>query len=403
MSKNFEINKSVAKAGRVPFKQIIHKIYEDENSYNLNGISWNREYTEQNKDTVNGMPLVCQFLDKDNQIPFGSHGDAIIKDGDISFEDSLVVGTFENSYIDDNLELNGEKFSGLIGQGYIYSQRFPALVDYLQEQYDIGNMIDGSVEICADKSKGYDQIIYANGYKELGRIPKEYQYSGQALCIGVPPADNSAVILELNKARATNSQELVKTNSFDDKNNNYKEENLMDEKIIAQIVDSVKSTIVETNSKNSELEAKIVELNSQIVETNATTEELRKALKEVEDERTELYKKVDESHAEVNILREEIAKSKVKERINELNSALADYDDIQKDFAKSEIEAFNADPMSIEVNSIVDKILVGIGKQAIEIQKIAETNSKKEEVKSDDIFGDILETNSKDNEEVSIF
>ena len=72
-------------------------------------------------------------------------------------------------------------------------------------------------------------------------------------------------------------------------------------------------------------------------------------------------------------------------------------------FAEAEIKAFEADPMSVEVNSIVDKILVGIGKQAIETAKEFEVNSKKQEVKMEDIFGDIYEVNSKSSEEVSIF
>lgn len=403
MSKYFELNKKKPKAGRVPFKQVLHEVYSNNDKWNINGISWQKDETLQNIDSVSGMPLVCQFLDSDNQIPFGSHGEVIIENDDVSFADSLVVGSFEKAYIDENIEINGEKKCGLVGEGYIYSQRFPHLVEYLQEQYANGNTINTSVEVCADKSSGYSKIIYKNNKLGEGRVPEIYQYSGSALCIGEPPADNSAIMLELNSAKSIKSQELNNINSSDNINNKNKEDNLMDEKILSQIVDTVKSTIVETNSKTNELESKIAELNSQIVETNATTEEFRKALKEVETERDDLYKKIDESYAEANILREEIAKSKIKERVNELNSALADYSDTEKDFAKTEIEAFNTDPMTIEVNSIVDKILKEIGKQAKEARKVVETNSKKEEVKLEDIFGDMLEINSKNNEEISIF
>ena len=403
MSKYFELNKKKSKAGRVPFKQVLHEIYPNNKQWNINGISWQKDETLQNLDSVSGMPLVCQFLDSDNQIPFGSHGEVIIENDEVSFEDSLVVGSFEKAYIDENLEINGEKKCGLVGEGYIYSQRFPHLVNYLQEQYSNGNTIDSSIEICADKSSGYSKIVYKDNKLGDGRIPEFYQYSGSALCIGEPPADNSAIMLELNSAKSIKSQELNNINSYDYKNKENKEDEIMDEKVIAQIVDSVKSTIVETNSKNSELEAKISELNSQIVEINTPTKELKKALAEVEAERAELYKKVDESYAEANILREEIAKSKIKERVSELNSVLADYSDVEKDFAKVEIEAFNADPMAVEINSIVDKICREIVKQAKETEKTVETNSKKEEVKLEDIFGDIVETNSKNNEEISIF
>ena len=401
MSKYFEINKKTAKAGRVPFKQVLHEIYPDNKHYNLNGISWQRETTEQNIDSVKGMPLVCQFLDKDNQIPFGSHGDAIIENNDVSFEDSLVVGSFESAYIDNNLELNGEKKSALVGEGYIYSQRFPVLLKYLEEQYDKGNAIDTSVEICADKSQGYNQIVYKNNKLGDGRIPQNFQYSGSALCIGVPPADNSAIMLEINRAKGTqvekmHSQELDKTDSFEDKNKNNEEVKLMDENAIKQLVSDIKDTVIEVNSKNADYEEKlnkVTEENVVLTETNAKNEETIKAK---DTEIVELNEKITNMTAELN-------ESKKTVKVNELNKALADYSDEQKDFAKTEIEAFNADPMAVEVNSVVDKILVEIGKKSIESAKIAETNSKKEDVKLDDIFGDILETNSKENEEVSIF
>lgn len=196
-----EISTKKAKAGRTPAKFVLHKIYNDASEYNSNGISWSREYTEQNIESVKGMPLVCQFADDNKEIPFGGHGEMSSKDGKIVFEDSLVVGAFDKAYIDDNLEFNGEKISGLVGECYIYDQRFPNLVDYLEEQYTNELPVESSVEINADKSKGNTKIIYDGGWKEKGRIPKDYQYSGQALCIGIDPADKSALMIELNQAK----------------------------------------------------------------------------------------------------------------------------------------------------------------------------------------------------------
>lgn len=206
MSNIIELNAKKAKAGRVPIKLVLHKIHDDPLEFNSNGIHWNREYCELNKESVKGMPIVCQFADETNSIPFGGHGDVTRdSEGNISFENSLVVGSFEDSYIGD-VEINGSKINGLIGQGYIYSQRFPCLVDYLQEQYNSGNTVESSVEICGDKEKGNTSIIYDGGWKEKGRIPKEFQYSGQALCIGVEAADSAAILLELNtkKKEGTN-------------------------------------------------------------------------------------------------------------------------------------------------------------------------------------------------------
>ena len=262
MRKLFEISNKDEMAGRVYFKQIIHKIFEGETTYNDNGISWSREYTEANKDSAKGMPLVCQFLDKDNQVPFGSHGNAVIKDGDVYFDDSLVVGSFENAYIADNLEVNGELISALVGEGYIYSQRFPALVNYLREQYDNRIQTDTSVEICADKSRGNEHIIYESGYKEKGRIPKYYQYSGSAICAGTPPADTSAVMLEINSVK-NNKTHLGKSESnvsgfFDDKINKGVNKP-MDENMTNKLISDIKEAIVEVSSKNAEYEAEVKE------------------------------------------------------------------------------------------------------------------------------------------------
>lgn len=196
-----EISTKKAKAGRTPAKFILHKIYDNSSDYNNNGISWSRDYTELNIESVKGMPLVCQFADDNKEIPFGGHGEMSSRDGKIVFEDSLVVGAFDNAYIDDNLEINGEKISGLVGECYVYDQRFPNLVEYLEEQYTNELPVESSVEINADKSKGNKKIIYDGGWKEKGRVPKDYQYSGQALCIGVDPADKSALMIELNQAK----------------------------------------------------------------------------------------------------------------------------------------------------------------------------------------------------------
>lgn len=210
-----EISGKTAEAGRTPVKFVLHEIYNSPSEYNANGISWNRKYTEQNMYSVKGMPLTCQFADDEHTIPFGGHGELSEQGQDIKFDDSLVVGSFENSYIDDNLEINGRKFSGLVGDGYIYNQRFPSLVEYLQKQYQDKSPVESSVEICADKSKGNSKIIYDGGWKEKGRVPQDYQYSGHAFCIGVEPADNKALMIELNQAK----KEGVKQNMVKEKIN----------------------------------------------------------------------------------------------------------------------------------------------------------------------------------------
>ncbi len=390
-----EINKKQAKAGRTPFKMILHKIHPSADEYNENGCSFSRQYTEDNMFTVHGMPFVCQFLDDEQTVPFGAHGECEIVDGEARFKDSVIVGGFEDSYIDDNIVLNGEKISAHIANGWIYNQRFPSLPRYIEEEMDNGRSVKSSVEIYKAKSRGLDSIVYDGGYKEKGRLPRIFDFSAAALVCGVRPSDDTAVMLEINSALEQNK---LKEESEDTR---------MDEKILAQFADSVKQTIVEVNSKNAEYETQIETLNATIVETNATVEELRAAVVATEKERDDNYRKAEEAWAELNILRDEIAKAKVKERIGELNSALSDFSEEEKAFAKDEIKAFNEDPTTVEINSVVDKILVEIGKKAKEDAKIAEQNAanRNNEPQVDDIFADILETNAStdSDEDESIF
>jgi hypothetical protein len=197
-----EINKKKAKAGRTPVKLVLHKLHKDESEYNKNGITWIREYCENNIDSIKGMQLVTQFLDDKHEVPFGDHGNMqVIEENKVIFEDSLVVGSFTKGYVAENLEINGEIMDAVVGEGYLYNQRFPKLVEYLQEEYNNGHPIEGSVEICADESKGNTKIIYKDGWKEKGRIPTDFQYSGHALVIGTNPADDNALLLELNSYR----------------------------------------------------------------------------------------------------------------------------------------------------------------------------------------------------------
>jgi len=233
-----EISKKTSKAGRTPCTFVLHEIYDSDKKYNLNGISWKKEYVEENIDSVKTMPIVAQFLDDDNSIPFGAHGELNSKDGKITFQDSLVVGAFEDAFIDENIEVNGKVITGLVAKGYIFDQRFPELVTYLQEQYDNGEPVESSVEICADKSKGNTKILYDGGWKEYGRIPQTYQYSGHALVIGIEPSDKSALMLELNSKLNNNKSIGKEDDILGDKNNIIIELNELNYNDIATLVEN---------------------------------------------------------------------------------------------------------------------------------------------------------------------
>jgi SMC interacting uncharacterized protein involved in chromosome segregation len=169
----------------------------------------------------------------------------------------------------------------------------------------------------------------------------------------------------------------------------------MDEKTINMLCDSVKSAVTETNSKNAEYEATISELNTSIsekentiVELNASVEELKKAIADMEVERDAWY-------SERETLTKQLGEALAAQRLGELNSAIENFTDEQKDFAKDEIEKFKTDPVNVEINTVLDAIYRGIGKQSME-----KKDEPVVEINSADIYGEVFEPQSKVGEVV---
>ena len=389
--KIIELSSKQSKNGRRKFKAILHRIFPDDcivdgvgTQYNENGITWIREYCENALPTIDGMSLRVEFLDEERTEICG-HGETEIVDGLQLFDNATVIGTFKKGYIDE-LEVNGEKQLVCIAEGEIDEACYKSFVEKLDEDLADGNAPYGSVEIY--KTSDNDGIIYKYGYHDYGRVPEKFIYSGFAL-LGVKPADNSAKLLELNSK-------------------NKEEQNNMDEKMLQGFVSDIKQVISETNSKNEELSKTIAELNEAIAdkdktiaELNASSEELKAALEKAEKDYQEVWKKEDELYNEIKELKAQLAEAQAKERVGEMNSAIADFSDEEKAYAQAEIEAFTADPINCEINSVVNKIWEGIGKKAKEDAKIvAEQNASNNEV--DDIFAEVSEINSADEDD-SIF
>lgn len=128
--KTFEIfseSKKKGQNGRRKFKLVLYKIQPDncidtENEvgteYNLNGITWIREYCEQALGSIEGMFLRCEFLDEDRTEICG-HGMTEIEDGVPIFENATTIGMtmLQNSEFlvflaqkEDDLEIIKSKF-----------------------------------------------------------------------------------------------------------------------------------------------------------------------------------------------------------------------------------------------------------------------------------------------------
>jgi len=88
-----------------------------------------------------------------------------------------------------------------------------------------------------------------------------------------------------------------------------------------------------------------------------------------------------------------------------LNAAIAEFSDDEKAYAQAEIDAFNASPVESEINSVVDKILIGIGKKAREDAAAAAVVAEQNAAKAatvEDIFS-VIETTPASAEDTNIF
>ncbi len=386
----YEISSQSTIAGRRHIKVILHEIFPDTAHYQENGISWDETYVLNNLQSVAGMSIVVEFLTEDREAPYG-HGMTAIRDNMPLFEDATMVGHFEKAYIDD-VEIDGSTKRVLIAEGILDEMRYPKFVAWLREHMAEG-VVKGSVEIVG-KPENHGKIIYSGGWKEKGRVPQIYDYSGYAI-LGVKPADEAAIIMELNNRKTE------------------QEEHDMDEKLKGELMAAVSSTLSETNTKWSnylaKMEAKQVEISQLQAEIQAKSEENAKLQASVEaseakkdaaekerDEEKGRAKEAEDKLAEANAKIAELEGEKEKA---ELNAALASYSDEQRKFAEAEINAFNENPGSVEINAIIGKICTEMVK-AVRESKVSETNA----ASGIDIFSMIDDGKQQDDDgEVDVF
>ena len=399
-----ELSEKKYKNGRRPFKAVLYELQPPESvengigtKYNKNGITFLEEYCAPQLGSIADMSVRVEFLDENRTIICGHGETGVNEDGLITFRNASVVGHFTRGYIDD-IDYEGETKRCVCGEGYLDEMCYPEFVANLEEDLNNGVTVEGSVEIF--KAKGNTGIVYMNGWRETGRIPVEFIHSGWDMVMN--PADTSSIVLELNE------------------NQNKEDKQKMDGTI------DIKETISEINSKESALEEKISEQNSvieqkdsviaekdvKISELNASVEKLQKALEDTKTENETAWEQIE-------ILRKEIAKAKVAEKLGEVDEALSEFNEDEKAVAKEDIDKLKSDinscenidelnEIASEVNSIKSKICMNIvaqqkaaEKQASATEPTAETNSEKVE----DIFSEVCESIEvvDDDEDVSIF
>jgi len=397
--KTFEISNKQERNGRRNFKVILHRVFPDDcvdevqeagTMYNENGITWIRKYCEQALPSIEGTSLRCEFID-DDRTELAGHGLTDQIDGEPVFENAVMIGTFKRGYIDEIEDENGEMITVAIGEGEIDSACYHNFVEKLEADIADGYAPYGSVEIL--HTSEFKDIQYLYGYKPQGRIPSVFIYLGYAL-LGVRPADSNAKIIELNQD--ISNKEETKTMDV----NEIKA-------LITQTVAELSNHTAEVNQCVADCDAKIAAANTErdnaITELNelrVSSAEIQAALDAARVELSEAYEKIDGLYVEMDVLRKELGEAKARERVGELNTALAEFTDEQKAYAETEIEQFNTDTESVEINAIVSKIYEGIGRAS------KEDDSKQVEVNEaavnvEDIFAPMSLTD--EPEDLNIF
>lgn len=381
----YEISSENKIAGRRPIKVVLHEIFPDNTRWQENGISWKEEYVQANLHSVVGMSIVAEFLTEDRDVPY-NHGMTDVREEDKLplFEDATMVGHFDKAYVDD-VEIGGVTKRCLVAEGTLDEMRYPKFVAWLRENM-ADSVVKGSVEIVGKpEHDGY--IIYSGGWKEEGRVPQYYDYSGYAI-LSVKPADEAAIVMELNNKKLD------------------KEDGTMDEKTKNELMAAVTGAVSEVNSKWEEYWAKVDTLLAEISQLKADIAQKEADIKQLQadyDKEAAAKEAAEAGLTEANAAKEAAeaslveANAKITEMQNaaavaELNAVLTPYTEEQRAVAKEDIDAFNANPGSVEINCIVGKICTAMVQAARESQ-IAETNAASQI----DVFGMTDDAGKKEN------
>lgn len=384
MNKCFELSSKKYKNGRRKFTAVLYKLQPPESvidgvgtQYNKNGLTFLEEYSSAQLESIKDMSVTVSFLDEERtQILDHGFTEMNTKDGLPTFDNATTVGHFTKGYIDD-VEINGEMVRCVLGDGFLDEMRYHAFIEKLDEDLANGDSIEGSIEIYRDED--HETIVYANGYRDKGRIPQYFIHSGWSMVMN--PADTNSQLLELNE------------------NQNKEDKNEMDEN---KIIEVIQKAITETNSVKADSEAKIAELNTQIEAKDAEIKELNEAKSVAEATATEKDGKIAELQAENEKLKEEVADFKKKELNSAFDEKLSVYTDEQKACVESEINSYKENPMDGDADAIISKICVNIVAKQMEDAKVAEQNSAKEDDKVD-IFSEVNSAEEEEDEDVNIF
>lgn len=411
-----EVSEKISKGGRVPIKIALHKIHSDPKETNKNGIHWKREYVVDAMESANGIPICAEFIDpEEKEVPLGHGltGMMINKDGleEPVFLNSETVGVIEKAYIEE-FEDDDEKNEMLVGEGYLYNQRYPKFVQWIRDNYAT-NGVETSIEIVGLPENDNNILYEEDKPTQDFRTCKSYLYSGCAI-LSLEAADPDAIVLEISQKRHQKKEEKSMDFNMDEvKSVIEKTITELNEKdaVHATEVQSLNAQISELNSQIENKDAEISEKENTITELNASVEQLKKVIADMEVERDTWWKQKD-------ILEAELAKAKVAEKLSELDTAMGEFNEAEKEVVKEDIAALQEkiekcekseelENVTSEINSIKSKICMAIveKQKADEKARKSEQNSHEKKVTVEDIFGEMyMETPvNEEQEDLNIF
>lgn len=363
MKQILELSAEDIKTGQRKIKIVLHEIYESESRWNKNGITWLNPYVEQQIKTAIGTPFVAEFFDSEQDMPIG-HGKQLIVDGNLLFENSTVVGLINDAYVE-RVDVNGKSILAAVAEGVLYANRYPHFISWIEQQQAQGRPIESSVEIA--KSPGNTYVTYRDGYKEAGRIPVDYEYIGHAI-LGITPADDSAVLLELNSHK---KGDLLMKEQIEALQKTA-DERLLE---INELKSQLEAAKGEVAAKDDELKEKDAQAEAKDKEKEEEMNALVLKVKELEGTATELSTAKEAVEAELNTYKEAEAAQQLEELKAEFNAKTAIYSEEEKATAEAEINAFVEAP-SVELMSAAIHKLDSTVAQAILASRTSELNSQ---------------------------
>lgn len=384
MTKIIDVSSRSKKDGKRSIKILLHEIHVEKNDTNKNGLHWDLNYVKEALDSIVGMPICAEFMSDEKDMPCG-HGLIGVVENEYGQLESVfngeVVGSIQKAYIQE-VNVNGKNIKGLIGEGYIYNQRYPNFTKWLKKEYS-DSVVDTSIEIMG-LSENDNKIIYDTTCEcsEKYRVPMKYSYSGVAI-LSVPPADENAIVLEVAQNKNVEGIRMDKElqEAFD--------------KVLNAIKDnSVKEDLSNIKELNEDINAKDIEINKlkEDIETKTfELEGLKKKEVELNNTISEKDKTISELNEKIVKYEEQIEESEKETKIKELNEAIAKYSDEDVKYAETEINQYKENPLEGNLDMILGKICRGLVEK-----KFTEINSS-----NLDIFSDV--DNEKDSDELDIF